>query len=137
LWIAERIFNLFVESLPEPAPWIQVLFALLFLGVLVSFVFAQAYRYRRVSGPVERQQTKWVVFGVAVALVGAGAMLAPYFFIEPPSSETTTISAFTLVQVAGLNAFMLLIPLSIGIAVLRSRLFDIDVLITVRWSMAR
>ena len=129
LWLAERIFNLFVDSLHEPALWIQVLFAVLFLGLLVSFVFAQAFRYRRVSGPVERQQTKWVVFGVVVALVGVGAMLAPYFFIEPPSSETTTISAFTLVQVAGGNAFMLLIPLSIGVAVLRSRLFDIDVLI--------
>ncbi|HET7273470.1 MAG TPA: hypothetical protein VFI90_20550 [Rubrobacter sp.] len=129
LWLADRIFNLSVDSLPEPAPWIEVVFGVLFLGLLVSFAFAQAYRYRRVSGPVERQQTKWVVFGVAAALVGIGAMLGPYFFIEPPSSERIIISAFTLVQVAGGNAFMLLIPLSIGIAVLRSRLFDIDVLI--------
>jgi hypothetical protein len=129
LWCAQRVFNLFVDSLPEPAPWVQALFAGLFLGLLVSFVFAQAYRYRRVSGPDERRQTKWVVFGVVVALVGTGAMLAPYLFIEPASSERTVISGFTLVQFAGGNAFMLLIPLSIGVAVLRSGLFDIDVLI--------
>ena len=33
-------------------------------------VFAQVYRYARVSGPVQRQQTKWVVFGFAVAFWG-------------------------------------------------------------------
>jgi hypothetical protein len=105
-------------------------FAVLFPGFLVSFVFAQAYRYRRVSGPAERQQTKWVVFGVAAALVGIGTILAPFLFIEPLSStETTAISALTLVQISGGGAFMLLIPLSIGVAVLRSRLFDIDILI--------
>ncbi len=129
VWFAQRIFNLFTDSLPEPPLWFEVFFALLFFGLLLSFIFAQVYRYRRVSGPVERQQTKWVVFGVAGAILGVGGTLAPYVVIEPQSSERMTISAFTLVQIAGSNAFMLLIPLSIGVAVLRSRLFDIDVLI--------
>jgi hypothetical protein len=130
VWLVQRIFNLFTDSLPEPTLWMQLLVALVFLSLLVSFVFAQIYRYRRVSGLVERRQTKWIVFGVAAALVGIGVMLAPYFFIEPTaSSETTTISVLGLIQNTGGDAFMLLIPLSIGIAVLRSRLFDIDVLI--------
>ena len=129
VWCAQRIFNLFVDSLPEPALWVQWLFAGLFFGLLGSFVFAQTYRYRRVSGPVERRQTKWVVFGVVAALIGNVATLLPYFFIEPVSSERTVISGFTVVQVVGSDAFMLLIPLSIGVAVLRSRLFDIDVVI--------
>jgi hypothetical protein len=129
LWPVQRILNLFIDELPEPTLWLQLLFAVPFLGFLISFVFAQVYRYRRVSNPVERQQTKWVVFGVATALVGIAAVLAPYFFLEPTSSETATISAFSLFQGAVGDAFMLLIPLSIGIAVLRSRLFDIDVLI--------
>ena len=129
LWPAQRILNLFIDELPEPTLWLQLLFAVPFLGFLISFVFAQVYRYRRVSGPVERQQTKWVVFGVTTALLGIAAVLAPYFFLEPTSSETATISAFSLFQGAVGDAFMLLIPLSIGIAVLRSRLFDIDVLI--------
>jgi hypothetical protein len=129
VWCAQRIFNLFVDSLPEPAVWVQLLFAGLFFGLLASFVYAQTYRYRRVSGPVERRQTRWVVFGVVAALIGTVAMLLPYFFVEPASSERTVISGFTVVQVAGSDAFMLLIPLSIGVAILRSRLFDIDVVI--------
>jgi hypothetical protein len=86
VWLLQRVFNLFTDSLPAPTLWLQLLVALIFLALLISFVFAQVYRYRRVSSPVERQQTKWVVFGVAAALVGICAMLAPYFFIEPTSS---------------------------------------------------
>jgi hypothetical protein len=39
-------------------------------------VFAQVYRYVRVSNPVQREPTKWrVVFGFSVTLAGfAGAV---------------------------------------------------------------
>jgi hypothetical protein len=41
-------------------------------------VCAQIYRYARVSGPVERQQTKWVVYGITLAVLGWTAyMQAP------------------------------------------------------------
>ena len=36
---------------------------------------AQVYRYRRVSGPAQRQQTEWVVFGLAAALRGYLAVI--------------------------------------------------------------
>ena len=40
-------------------------FALVIFGVPV---YAQVWRYRRVSGPVERQQAKWVALGLTAAL---------------------------------------------------------------------
>jgi hypothetical protein len=40
-------------------------------------VGSQLYRYRRVSTPVERQQTKWVVFGVLAAGLGVLAFEVP------------------------------------------------------------
>jgi hypothetical protein len=87
---------------------------------------AQIYRYARVSGPVERQQTKLVVFGVAVALAGA---LTTIFTVGaavdlPPEEVGPRMLSMLLMDALGL-----LIPLSIGIAVLRSRLFDIDIVI--------
>src|SRR5919112_1487421 len=52
--------------------------------MLILFVstglFAQIYRYRRVSSMVQRQQTKWVVFGVVAAWFVAIGLLFPFFF---------------------------------------------------------
>jgi hypothetical protein len=91
-----------------------------------SFPVAQLYRYARVSDATERQQTKWVVFGVAVAVVG---VLATIFTLGaavdlPPERVGPKMLSMLL-----MDAFMLFIPLSIGVAVLRARLFDIDVII--------
>jgi hypothetical protein len=109
-----------------PLSWPPPLFAAAVLAVWGSFLLAQIYRYARVSGPAERQQTKWVVFGVAVAVVGS---LATVFTVEaavdlPPQAVGRRMLSMLLMDASGL-----MIPLSIGIAMLRSRLFDIDVVI--------
>jgi signal transduction histidine kinase len=95
-------------------------------GLLITCVFAQLYRYVRVSGPVERQQTKWVVFGLTTAVVGVlGLDLLSALF--PALDRTGTLP--DLVGQTAENLFILLVPVSIGFAVLRYRLWDIDVLI--------
>ena len=43
---------------------------LIVLAWLVSGLLAQYYRYKKVATSVERQQTKWVVFGLTAALYG-------------------------------------------------------------------
>jgi len=49
-----------------PNSWLNNswLIGLLFVGLLVSLLVAQVYRYRHVSNQVERQQTKWVVYAM-------------------------------------------------------------------------
>jgi len=94
--------------------------------VWCSFPVAQLYRYARVSNRTQRQQTKWVVFGVAVAIAG---VLTTIFTVGaavdlPPAEVGPKMLSMLL-----MDAFMLFIPISIGIAVLRARLFDIDVVI--------
>src|SRR5215467_3939658 len=42
---------------------------LVLLGEAAIVVAVQLYRYRRVSSLLQRQQTKWVVFGLAVAIL--------------------------------------------------------------------
>src|SRR5690348_13383877 len=51
------------------------------LGEFAIIVVVQLYRYLRVSSPLQRQQTKWVVFGLAVpgiiTIVGYGLLFFP------------------------------------------------------------
>src|SRR5713101_5386380 len=98
--------------------------SVVFFGLLVSVVALQVFRYRRVSTPLQRQQTKWVVYGLSVALGGFLLLITVGFDL----SLHLGIIAY-LVAGGLLYLFLLLIPLSIGSAMLRARLFDIDVLI--------
>lgn len=95
------------------------------LFVVAVAVIAQFYRYRRVSNAVERRQTKWVVFGTITALIGfVGTLLL--FSAAAPLRSNVIASVIVGILVA---AFFSLIPLSIAIALLRARLWDIDLII--------
>jgi hypothetical protein len=96
----------------------------------VAFVVAvQIYRYRRVSSPLQRQQTKWVVFGIAVPLtVYLGLMALSLIFPALAEPSSPYGAPYQLVLNASI-CLLLLIPLSFGFAMLRDRLWDIDVLI--------
>jgi len=85
--------------------------ALLFLAVAASG-FALAVRFRRARG-AERQQLKWVVSSVVVCTIALAAMLG---------SNTKPSQIF-------MNVAVLTLPVAIGIAITRYRLYDIDVLI--------
>ena len=72
------------------------------------------------STPVQRQQTKWVILGVAAAFGFYIGLLVISLIGELIPSFINTI----ILPVA-----FLLIPLSLGFSILRYRLYDIDVLI--------
>jgi hypothetical protein len=93
-----------------------------------AIIFSQIYRYRHVSTRAERQQTKWVVFGIIVVVIGLFVILPICTFFFPTLNQSNTPSSL----IFGLAAYplvLLSIPISLGIAVLRYRLYDIDVLI--------
>lgn len=103
-------------------PWLGLVVPLVVFGTALC---AQIYRYRRVSGPSARQQTKWVVFGVAAAL-GGFLIFILLATLVLPSSEGR-LEDFAMNTMISLLLFPL--PLSIGVAVLRSRLWNIDPLV--------
>src|ERR671917_2111411 len=96
--------------------------ALLSASIVGGGLLAQAYRYKRVSTLAQRQQSKWVVFGTVAALAGYGAFTALDLLLQ--SALLASLLANTAFFV-----LMLLIPISIAVAVLRYRLYDIDILI--------
>jgi hypothetical protein len=100
-------------------------FAVLALGVAL---YAQVYRYRQVSSPSERQQAKWVASGVVcwVLLAGAANVVA---IIESSLPPGAAIPWWTPVGEFLWWLSLTIVPLALTMAVLRFRLFDLDVLI--------
>jgi hypothetical protein len=109
-----------------PPSWPPLLFSGAVLVLWGSFPVAQLYRYARVSDPIQRQQTKWVVFGVVVAVAG---VLTTIFTVGAAVDLPRQEVGPKMLSMLRMDVFVLLIPLSIGVAVLRSRLFDIDIII--------
>ena len=96
--------------------------ALVSAAVFGAIVLVQAYRYKRVSDATQRQQTKWVVLGIVAAAVG--------YCMFP---VLNLLQGGVLVSLLGYTAALLLLVLlmlSIVVAVLRYRLYDIDLIIT-------
>jgi hypothetical protein len=96
-----------------------------FIGIVVSLVWSQIYSYRRVSTPAQRRQTKWVVFGTTLAVAGTFPFQLPVDLSLVGGDTPLTL----LVLRSGFALSFLLVPISISVAMLRSHLFDIDVLI--------
>jgi signal transduction histidine kinase len=108
-----------------------------FVPPLLTGVAAQIYRYRRVSNATERQQTKWVVFGAsAPILLGTAFPLLLLGLVSyltgplAPGQEPGPLWVMVLfVGRLAWPVFAIFLPLSLFFAILRYRLFDIDIII--------
>jgi hypothetical protein len=108
--------------------------AMLMLVMMALIVGAQIYRYRRVSTPRQRQQTRWVVFGVATAMSGFFVALGIWAATPALAGGATGASAtgwafVYFLAYAASYVCMLAIPASIAAAILRHQLYDIDLVI--------
>jgi hypothetical protein len=103
--------------------WIGLVMVVVVFSTLLA---AQVIRYRRYSTLLERQQTKWAVTGIALLLIDE--MVFALLFSLNAFSGNPTLRA-----IAGMLGFTLLpwlfLSVFIGIAVLRYRLWDIDIII--------
>ena len=112
-------------------PWMMTVFwamlPLLPLCMLAS-VFSLVLRYRRSRGE-ERQQIKWIAFAAAVVgLLYLNAMIFAFVF---PSGAWFQPGSPLWLDVIGYTALLsfTLVPIAVGFAVLKYRLYDIDVII--------
>jgi signal transduction histidine kinase len=96
--------------------------------VVTGVVYAQFYRYRHISSRQEKQQIKWVVYGLGIMLFLMVVTALPYFwsFTLPPSTPYPLWVAISeTIYTLAIATF----PVSLTIAVMRYRLYDIDILI--------
>ena len=134
LWGLLVVLWLFFPKLPFNLIYLETWFAqlsgsmLLYLAWYASGTAAQIYRYRRVSNAVQRQQTKWIVFGLVGALTGF--LLYQSTLLLLPSTESGVPRLLhILIGVPIYHLFILLVPFCMGVSILRFRLWDIDFLI--------
>lgn len=119
-------FSMPDSSTYNPNSWPVALKLPLLLTIFGTAVFAQIYRYLRVSDSRERLQTKWVVYGAVTAIV--------LMFVARSSDPDGLLagsptSVFPLLRDPILEIGFFLIPLSIAFSMLRYRLWDIDLII--------
>jgi hypothetical protein len=105
-----------VESLPSFIKIVErVVNTLLFAAVISLFV-----RLRRARG-LERQQIKWFVYATALTICGG--------ILTYPVSEVIGSQWLKWISFVPFIVGVMAIPISMGIAILRYRLYDIDTLI--------
>ncbi len=100
-----------------------------YIPIGIAAVF-QIYRYRHRSTQQEREQTKWIVYGLTIATIG----LLCFHWIVPavwpqvlePGPDRL---AYIVVGLPLVDAALMLFPLTISISILFHRLWDINLLI--------
>jgi uncharacterized membrane protein YdcZ (DUF606 family) len=101
--------------------YLQVPWVLSLVGLTAACVAALFVRYRRASA-IERQQIKWVVY--ACGVFGTAYVISAFV----GGSDDPKSFLFYALDLLFVLSIMLL-PLAIAIAILRHRLFDIDIII--------
>jgi hypothetical protein len=124
VWIVYWTISLFFPDSPLAN---SLLFFFPLPGIVICLIVLQIYRYRRVSTPMQRQQTKWVIAGFAIAFGPLAISLTIEFTLLIQLFPKSSL-LITLIQMC-FDLLLLIFPLSIGFAILRYRLWDIDVLV--------
>ena len=94
--------------------------------VLILGLGVQVYRYRRLSSPAQRQQTKWVVLGA----VGPVLLVLNWVLLIAPGIYTLPTDPLLFYAQQSVRAALgLLLPVALAFSILRYRLWDIDLII--------
>ncbi len=114
-----------VLTLPDWAHRLSVVSIFALFTLAAGF---QVARYRRQSTPVERQQTRWIILGIFIFVLTFPIWM--YTFggvadIAPGMPRLLASVGGWLGSMVGLSA----LPVTIAIAILRYRLWDIDLVI--------
>jgi hypothetical protein len=134
VWTAFNLASLIYQpfQMKSSMVWVEFTQVLLLLWAffwLILIAVLQVYRYRRYSSPVERQQTKWVVYGLAVSVLVMMAAGIPFILLQILSTDPVTLIIARLVVVTVTLLALSFMGASFAVAILRYRLWDIDLII--------
>jgi hypothetical protein len=105
-----------IEALRSVSDLLEPVYLALYFFLWFASAASLVVRFRR-SGSLERQQIKWLAFA---------ALAVPVWFLTNAPIEAAVPNLF---QVVDALIFSAVIPVAAGVAILRYRLYDIDVVI--------
>jgi serine/threonine-protein kinase len=88
---------------------------------------AQVYHYRRINNPVTRQQIKWAVIGIVVAALGFVVWQTAALSLGDRAGLTPRV-VMVLARIVQIMCWMA-VPVGFAIAILRYRLWQVDLVI--------
>jgi hypothetical protein len=108
---------------------LSIFVTIIFATIQILGIYAQVYRYRNVSSYSEKQQTKWVLFGLWLFLSSLilAAVMAEFIPIDSISGVSRA-GWESLTTIIWWLSFCIL-PVTIFIAIQRHSLWDIDLII--------
>lgn len=107
-----------------PLSWLLINMSWWSTGVL-----AQVVRFRHVSTPQQRQQTKWVLVGWIAVIIFYSSLALPRLLVPAFSAPGSLDMLYRGVAVPAFEATLMLSPIPITISMLRYRLWDVDFVI--------
>ena len=127
-FVITSAWGLFPEAFSEPASPLGILGAVGAVTMTAGSLYVQSWRYRHHFSPMQRQQAKWFVFALAIYLVST--ILYFIFSVQSDRTLTATESIWKDLAVTATGTLSnVLIPIAVGFAILRYRLWDIDLII--------
>ena len=105
--------------------WIWGVIVVLMLSLIWIAGAGQVYRYRNLSNASQRQQSNWFL----ISFLFLGIFLSVITLASFLLGEQTNRAWYQFLSMVLETMIVLIIPLSIGFAVLRYRLWDIDLII--------
>jgi hypothetical protein len=104
-----------------------LIFFLTFAGIAVG---TQVYRYQNLSTQIQKQQTKWVVFGVTIMVALLIATALPNILFASLRQPGVVAMSVRLIAVSVILLVIIpILPVTVGLSIFRYRLWDIDLII--------
>lgn len=124
------VWYLFIPLSQQPLPWpprsepvaASILWAL-------TGLTAQVFRYRTLSTPEEQRKSRWVIWGLLLAGTGFILFISIPLLFESVNQPGSDRLLYVIGGVPLLYASTAAIPISLTIATLRYRLWDVDLIL--------